>query len=85
MIQTSYNSQIPLWEEGSIITIIGGSGLPSDFDGTVGFSDFIAFVQRFGTKVADGSFDSKFDLIKDGSIGFTDFVQFAKDFGKAIK
>ena len=53
-----------------------------DKDGTVGFSDFLAFAARFGSTEGEAGYDRKFDLDADGAIGFTDFVQFAQAFGK---
>jgi hypothetical protein len=58
--------------------------LTPDFDGngTVGFSDFLAFAGAFGSRTVTPSFNSKFDLDQDGSVGFSDFLTFAAAFGK---
>ena len=50
-------------------------------DGTVGFADFIAFAEAFGSTSADADFDPRFDLDGNGNVGFGDFVIFAKAFG----
>ena len=51
----------------------------SDFDGNgrVGFSDFLLFVQAFG------STNSTFDLDESGAVDFTDFLVFATAFGQS--
>ena len=60
-----------------------GASPPADFngDGTVGFADFIAFAEAFGTTSADADFNPRFDLDGDGTVGFGDFVVFARAFG----
>ena len=55
-----------------------------DGDGTVGFSDFVAFAGRFGSSQGDAGYEARFDLDGDGSIGFSDFVTFAGAFGTAV-
>ena len=55
-----------------------------DGDGTVGFPDFLQFVQRFGTQRGDAGFEARFDLDSDGVIGFSDFLIFAQNFGKEV-
>ena len=55
-----------------------------DGDGTVGFSDFIAFASKFGTQRGDAAFDARFDLDGDGETGFSDFIAFASQFGTAV-
>lgn len=59
----------------------------ADFDGngTVGFSDFVAFAGYFGTSLGDGRYDAKYDLNGDGQVGFADFVAFAGFFGKSAR
>jgi hypothetical protein len=52
-----------------------------DGDGTVGFSDFLAFAGNFGKQSSDVDFDSRFDLDADGVVGFTDFLVFVNQFG----
>ena len=55
-----------------------------DGDGTVGFSDFIAFASKFGTQRGDAAFDARFDLNGDGETGFSDFIAFASQFGTTV-
>ena len=56
----------------------------SDFnnDGSVDFSDFLAFAEKFGLLRGEPRYDESFDLDSDGAIGFSDFLQFASEFGK---
>ena len=55
-----------------------------DGDGTVGFSDFIAFASNYGTQRGDAAFDARFDLDGDGDVGFSDFLIFAGAFGSQV-
>ena len=55
-----------------------------DGDGTVGFSDFLAFASKFGTQRGDAAFDARFDLDGDGDVGFSDFLAFASQFGETV-
>ena len=55
-----------------------------DGDGTVGFSDFLAFVSGFGTSRGDSRYDARFDLDGDGAVGFPDFLIFAGAFGSRV-
>ncbi len=59
-------------------------GTSADFngDGSVDFSDFIAFAQNFGRSEGDANFDARFDLSGDGSVDFSDFIAFAQQFGQ---
>jgi len=75
----------------SIQVNITGTGIETtttaptpDFNGngTVDFSDFLAFAGAFGSKQGDAKFDSQYDLNGDGSINFPDFLTFASAFGK---
>ena len=52
-------------------------------DGVVDFSDFVVFVQKFGTSRGDDGYDVSCDLDGDETIGFADFLIFAGAFGKA--
>jgi hypothetical protein len=56
----------------------------ADFDGngTVGFSDFLAFAQAFGSRDGRTGWDARFDLNGDGEVGFGDFLMFAIQFGR---
>ncbi|MDE2724579.1 MAG: hypothetical protein OXI59_14495 [Gemmatimonadota bacterium] len=60
--------------------------LKSDFDadGSVGFSDFLLFVELFETSRDDEQYQARYDLDGDGVIGFGDFLIFANAFGKVI-
>ena len=55
-----------------------------DGDGTVGFSDFLAFAGQFGTQRGDGRYQAKYDLNSDGMIDFADFLLFASSYGSTI-
>ena len=66
---------------------IGFNATPSpdfDGDGTVGFSDFIAFASKFGTRRGEAAFDARFDMDGDGEAGFSDFIAFARQFGTTV-
>ena len=52
-------------------------------DGVVDFSDFVVFVQKFGTSRGDDGYDVSCDLDSDGTIGFADFLVFAGAFGQS--
>ena len=58
----------------------------SDFDGdgTVGFADFLQFVEQFGFSREDEAYQARFDLDGDGMIGFSDFLIFVNSFGKRV-
>ncbi len=55
-----------------------------DGDGTIGFSDFLAFAGKFGTAHGDGRYEAKYDLNGDGQVGFSDFLAFAGFFGRTV-
>ena len=52
-----------------------------DGDGTVGFSDFLAFSGQFGSSRGDGRYQVRYDLNSDGAIDFQDFLIFIDSFG----
>ena len=89
-VSDTYTLDVWLWRNGERAwgyrrfepISIGGAPSP-DFngDGTVGFADFIAFAEAFGSASTDEDFDPRFDLDGDGTVGFGDFVIFAKSFG----
>ena len=58
--------------------------LSADFDGngTVGFSDFLALAQAFGSRAGTAGWDARFDLNRDGEVGFRDFLSLAAQFGR---
>ena len=55
-----------------------------DGDGMVGFADFLAFGDQFGTRQGDGKYEARYDLDGDGKIGFSDFQIFTRSFGEQI-
>ena len=59
-------------------------GTSADFngDGSVDFSDFIAFAQNFGRNDGDANYDATFDLTGDDRVDFSDFIAFAQQFGR---
>jgi hypothetical protein len=62
-----------------------GNNAPTpDFDGngTVGFSDFLAFSGAFGSRLGTPTYHARFDLDGSGDIGFSDFLTFASAYGK---
>ncbi len=62
------------------------SMLTGDFDGDgqIGITDFLFFVEAFGTQSGQANFDPKFDLDSDGTVGITDFLIFVDNFGKTV-
>ena len=62
------------------------SMLTGDFDGDgqIGITDFLLFVEAFGTQSGQANFDPKFDLDNDGTVGITDFLIFVDNFGKTV-
>tara|TARA_B100000809_G_scaffold84549_2_gene83022 strand:+ start:171 stop:1538 length:1368 start_codon:yes stop_codon:yes gene_type:complete len=53
----------------------------------VGFDDFFAFADNFGSDDTQEGFDPKYDIAPaggDGSVNFDDFFKFADDFGKTV-
>ena len=55
-----------------------------DGDGTVGISDFLLFVDVFGSRQGGEGYEARFDLDGDGTIGISDFLIFVNNFGKEI-
>ena len=55
-----------------------------DGDGTVGISDFLQFVNHFGTSRGDAGYDAKYDLDGNDVIGISDFLIFANNFGSQV-
>ena len=55
-----------------------------DGDGQVGISDFLLFVEVFGTQSGQENFDPKYDLDNNGTIGISDFLIFVDSFGKPV-
>ena len=55
-----------------------------DGDGTVGFSDFLAFAGQFGARQGDGQYEARYDLDGDGAISFSDFLLFGSSYGTQV-
>ena len=55
-----------------------------DGDGTVGISDFLLFVDVFGSRQGDEGYDARYDLDSNGTIGISDFLIFVASFGKSL-
>ena len=68
-----------------LVFVYAQTAKDADFDGngSVGFSDFVAFAGKFGTNRGDGGYEAKYDLDGNGQIGFSDFVAFAGFFGQS--
>ena len=64
----------------SIIVKVPSANPKADFDGDgmVGITDFLLFVEAFG------STNSQFDIDGDGVVGILDFLLFVESFGKTI-
>ena len=60
------------------------TGTSADFngDGSVDFSDFLAFAQQYGRSEGDEGYDARFDLNGNGSVDFQDFLAFAQQYGQ---
>ena len=73
-----------------VITFAKATETPSmltgdfDGDGQVGITDFLFFVEAFGTHSEQKNFESKFDLDNDGTVGISDFLIFIDAFGKTV-
>ena len=80
LASSSWDGTILLWDMSLYISSI------SDFDGdgTVGFPDFLLFVEQFGFSREDEAYQARFDLDGDGMIGFSDFLIFVNSFGKKV-
>ncbi len=55
-----------------------------DGDGLVGFSDFLAFVEKFGARQGDETYQAQYDLDGNGVIEFSDFLVFVDSFGTEV-
>ena len=55
-----------------------------DGDGLVGISDFLLFVEQFGSSRGDGTYQERYDLDGNGVIGIPDFLIFVDSFGKEV-
>ncbi len=81
----SWDDTIKLWDMSLYITSpTPASASDFDGDGTVGFADFLQFVEQFGFSRSAEGYEARFDLNGDGVIGFGDFLIFANNFGKKV-
>ena len=81
----SWDDTVKLWDMSLYITSsMLASASDFDGDGTVGFADFLQFVEQFGLNQEDEAYQARFDLDSDGVIGFGDFLIFANNFGKKV-
>ena len=53
-------------------------------DGIVDISDFLQFVDHYGTSLGDTGYDAKYDLDGDNTIGIPDFLIFVDNFGNRV-
>ena len=65
------------------LSLVAQSSPDFDGDGTVDVSDFLFFVDLFGSKEGEERYDAQYDLDGDGEIGIGDFLIFVDSFGKA--
>ena len=81
----SWDDTVKLWDVSLYITSpTPASASDFDGDGTVGFADFLQFVEQFGLNQEDEAYQARFDLNGDGVIGFGDFLIFVNAFGKKV-
>ena len=81
----SWDDTIKLWDMSVYITSpTPASASDFDGDGTVGFADFLQFVEQFGFSRSAEGYEARFDLNGDGVIGFGDFLIFVNAFGKKV-
>ena len=66
--------------------VIQDALVSSDFDGDgqVDITDFLLFVEVFGTQSGQENFDPKYDLDNNGIVDITDFLIFVDSFGKTV-
>ncbi len=62
----------------------GAANADFDNDGTVGISDFLLFVDAFGTSPESENWDAKFDLNSDGTVDVQDYLLFVDQFGNTV-
>ncbi len=81
----SWDDTVKLWDMSLYITSpTPASASDFDGDGTVGFADFLQFVELFGLNQEDEAYQARFDLNGDGVIGFGDFLIFVNAFGEKV-
>ena len=55
-----------------------------DGDGEVGISDFLQFVDHYGTSLGEAGYDAKYDLNGNDTIGIPDFLIFVDHYGSRV-
>ena len=65
------------------LSLVAQSSPDFDGNGTVDVSDFLFFVDLFGSKEGEERYDAQYDLDGNGEIGIGDFLIFVDSFGKA--
>ena len=70
----------------SVVTLRLAKSPSPDFNGNgiVDIPDFLLFVDVFGTRRGQDSYESKYDLNVNGEIGIPDFLIFVDNFGKVL-
>ena len=70
-------------DQASVTTAPTAPLLTADFDenNQVGLSDFVLFLDAFGTTSSSPNWNPIFDLDSNGEIGLSDFVIFLDNFG----
>ena len=68
------------------VTLLLAKPPSPDFDrsGMVDVSDFLLFVDVFGSQIGRDRYESKYDLDVDGEIGIPDFLLFIDSFGQVV-
>ena len=58
----------------------------ADFSGdrVVDITDFLAFVEAYGTKQGDTNYNAKYDLDGNGTVGINDFLIFVNFYGQTV-
>jgi hypothetical protein len=64
--------------------IAQNSGFDFDNNGKIEFTDFLAFMNSFGSSSGDSNFNLGFDADNNGKIEFADFIAFSANFGKDV-
>ena len=83
LVREGQTETVPL----SIRVFLQAATPPSpDFDGNgiVGISDFVLFVDVFGSQAGQAGYETKYDLNVDGEIGISDFQIFLARFGDEV-
>ena len=81
----SWDDTVKLWDMSLYITpSVLAPASDFDGDGTVGFADFLQFVEQFGLSETEEAYQARFDLNGNGVVGFGDFLIFVNAFGKKV-